>query len=227
MYETNPGIIRVEITDTKEITADHAYLYVSVRGSSLVTGNVALQKAKEVAQLVSELITVGLSQEDIRIQNIHAEQSSGFLGKSSSAIYRLKIHCPRLELLADLLGVITSQKNATFQYIQWGYPENIDSLDRILSECIGRTNAKVGRIAASLGVTVLGIQHFSDTLDDPEHPVRNDMAFAMAPGAGMNPMKSSVPLGLEVSHSKTVTLHVTVEYRISDFAAKQEVNSDR
>jgi uncharacterized protein YggE len=220
MTEQPPGVIRVEVTHSEEIPADHAHLFVAVRGSSLVTGNVALQKAREVAQLVSELITNGLTEEDIRLQNVHAEQSSGFLGRSSSAIYSLKIRCPRLESLADLLGIITTQKNASLQSIQWGYPE-MDEIQEIwLEKSIQSANEKARRIASALGVSLLGVHQFIDTLSDPESQPQAEVWATEGVAKAMNPTRGRADMGLEeVSHSKLVTLHVIVEYRVSDFAS--------
>src|SRR5947207_1968070 len=83
------------------------------------------------------------------------EQSSGFMGKSSSATYSLLIHCSELDRLADILGIITSQKNTTIRYIEWGYEEDTEAKNRWLALCIERANVKAQIIAASLRVTIL------------------------------------------------------------------------
>ena len=47
-----------------------------------------------------------------RVEVIHADVSTGILGKSSSATYRLRIRFENLDLLPDALGAITGAKNA-------------------------------------------------------------------------------------------------------------------
>src|SRR5512146_963581 len=115
--ETKPDTIRISALQREEIEATFADLFVTVKGSSLVSGDAALKKAKEVSQLVEELTRYGLAAEAIHLQSVHAETSSGALLRSSSATYRLRIRCEKLEQFADLLGIITNQKNATFERV--------------------------------------------------------------------------------------------------------------
>jgi hypothetical protein len=96
---------------------------VTVKGSSIVSGNEALKKAREVSQLVEALTRFGLSPESIQVQGVHIETASGTLLKSSSAIYRLKVRIEKLEQLAGLLDILAEQKNTTLERIEWRYPE--------------------------------------------------------------------------------------------------------
>src|SRR5688572_32544603 len=104
--DTKPDTIKVSAFHREEIFASHANLYVMVRGSSLVSGNEAMKKAKEVSQLVEALTSFGLSPDAIQLLGVHIETSSGTLLKSSSATYRLRIRVDQLEQLAELLDII-------------------------------------------------------------------------------------------------------------------------
>jgi hypothetical protein len=108
-----PDLIHITVNNEREVEADHAYLHVTVRGSSLFTGNAALTKAREVAQLVADLKQVGIEERDIHLQSVHAETSNTGFGKSTSAVYTLRFLCPRLALLGDVIGAITGQKTRT------------------------------------------------------------------------------------------------------------------
>ena len=68
-------------------------LHVTVKGSSVVSGDAALKKAKEVNQLVEALISLGVKEDAVKLQGVNIETSSGVLVKSSSASYRLRIRC--------------------------------------------------------------------------------------------------------------------------------------
>src|SRR5690242_14869005 len=118
---TKPDTIKVSATQREEISANRADLFVAVKGSSVFSGDQALKKAKEVSQLVEALTSFGLRPEAIQLQGVHIETSSGALLKSSSASYRLKVNCEKLDQLAELLDIISSQKNATLERIQWKY----------------------------------------------------------------------------------------------------------
>src|SRR5512133_1801901 len=111
--DTKPDTIKVTALHREEIFASHANLYVTVKGSSVVSGNEALKKAKEVSQLVEALTGFGLSPEAIQLLGVHIETESGILLKSSSATYRLRVKVEKLEQIAELLDIIASQKNAT------------------------------------------------------------------------------------------------------------------
>src|SRR4030067_2080821 len=113
--ESKRDTIKISASHREEIFASHADLFVTVRGSSVVSGNEAMKKAKEVSALVEALTRFGLPAENIHLQGVYAETSSGVLLKSSSATYRLKIRCEKLEQIAELLDIVTSQKNATLE----------------------------------------------------------------------------------------------------------------
>ena len=212
--------ITVTVVHRAELSADRADLFVTVRGSSLVTGNAALTKAREVRQLVTELGEGGLAEENVFLQGVFTEVSSGVLTKTSEARYRLRIHVPRLDTLADVLGIIAAQKNTRLGHIRWGYAEDDAVRDAWLAACIERAQAKARLVAAGVGVTLLGVHRFHEKFADPEDPRPPDMDFF----ADMDEMRVkrrmvAEDLGLAVSHSKEVELRVEVEYRVSAFGA--------
>lgn len=210
----------MSVSQEEEIEADHADLSVTIRGASLFTGQAALTKAREVAQLVAALHEVGITDSEIRLQGVRADVTSGVLGKTSSATYSLKIRCARLEMLAETLGAITSQKNTSIQSLIWGYRDNEEKRLQWLDACIARANAKAGRIASGLGVRLLGIVSFSEAYNDPEAGIAPQKEFA---AMGMSRARAASTfaedLGMEVTHSKTVALSITVTYRVSLFEA--------
>jgi hypothetical protein len=77
--DIKPDTIKVSATHREEIFASHANLYVTVKGSSVVSGNEAMKKAKEVSQLVEALTTFGLSPDAVQLLEVHIETASGTL----------------------------------------------------------------------------------------------------------------------------------------------------
>ena len=59
IMETKPDTIKVSANHREEIFASHANLFVTVKGSSVVSGNEAMKKAREVNQLVEALTALG------------------------------------------------------------------------------------------------------------------------------------------------------------------------
>jgi uncharacterized protein YggE len=212
--ESKPDTIKVSAFSREEIFASHANLYVTVKGSSIVSGNEAMKKAREVSQLVEALTRSGLSPEAIQLQAVRIESASGTILKSSSAVYRLKVKCEKLDQLTELLDIIAEQKNSTMERIEWKYPEEA-ARERGLESAIEQGKAKAEKVAASLGVRLLGVYDFMENAFDEER----QMPFA--PQAMMMKPRGAVAdepsLDMDVQHSKTIQVNVDIWYRVTDF----------
>jgi len=215
--ETPPDTIKITASQREEVQATHADLYATVKGSSLVSGNQALKKAKEVSSLVEELTKFGLPMEDIHLQSIHAENTSGAIQRSSSATYRLRIRCNNLEQIPDILGIVTAHKNATFERLAWKYPDD-EARDSGFEKALQKAQARAKRAASTLGVKLLGIYSLDETIHDEEAPYPMPAPAAQqsrSRAVGMIPQ--SADMGMDIQHSKTVRYGVEIEYRISGF----------
>ncbi len=210
--ETKPDTIKVSASHKEEISATHADLHVTVKGSSLFSGDQAMKKAKEVSGLVEALTSFGLSPEAIHLQGVHIETSSGALLKSSSATYRLKIRCEKLDQLAELLDIIASQKNAALERIEWKYDED-EARERGLMVTMEKAKSKAEKVAASLGVKLLGVYDFIENAYDEEAPIQFQAQAVMMKARGPAPAEPS--LGMDIQHSKTINVSVDIWYRVS------------
>lgn len=221
--ESKPDTIKVSASHREEIRASHADLFVTVKGSSLVSGDAAMKKAKEVSALVEALTSPALSggegsrlsPEAIRLQGVHIETSSGALLKSSSATYRLKVQCEKLDQLAELLDIISSQKNASLERIAWKYNED-EAREHGLMTALEKAKSKAEKVAKSLGVKLLGVYDLIENNFDEEMPYPQFSAMQAAPkrSVGITPEPS---LGMDIQHSKTVVVNVEVWYRVTAF----------
>lgn len=216
-----PDLIKVSENGRTEIAADRADLFVTIRGSSLVTGREALKRAREVSALVADLAAYGIDESSVFVQGVHAEVSSGLLGRSSSARYALKVRCARLDTLPDVLGIVTGQKTASLDRVEWGYGDTSDAKERLATECLARAARRAERIAEGLGVRLLGVHTYGEQLADTESPyaITAPQSLQAKSFRGAPARMTSEDLGLEVSHFKTLEIRVDVEYRISGFDA--------
>lgn len=212
--EYKPDTIKVSASHREEIFADRADLLVNVKGSSLVSGDQAMKKAKEVNGLVEALTSFGLSPEAIHLQGVHIETSSGMVLKSSSATYRLKIRCDKLDQLAELLDIISSQKNASLEQIEWKYNE-AEAREHGLSITMEKAKSKAEKVASSLGVKLLGIYDFIENAYDEEVPIRFQAQSAMMKSRATAPAEPN--LDMDIHHSKTINVNVDIWYRVSEF----------
>ncbi len=212
---SKPDTIKISTSYREEISATHADLFVTVRGSSIISGDEAMKKAKEVSQLVDELTRFGIPAENIHLQGVRVETSSGALLKSSSASYRLRIRCEALGQIAELLDIITSQKNSTLERIDWKYPDE-EARERGLDAALTKAKSKAEKVAASLGVKLLGVYDFIENTVDQESPMQSfyPQTAAKTRSAGM---LAEPNLGMDVQHSKMIHVNVDIWYRISEF----------
>jgi uncharacterized protein YggE len=213
--DTKPDTIKVSVFQREEIFASHANLYVTVKGSSVISGNEAMKKAKEVSQLVEALTQFGLGSDSIQLQGVRIETASGTLLKSSSAIYHLKVKTETVDQLAGLLDIIAEQKNASLERIEWKYPED-EARERGLETAITKGKTKAEKVAAALGVKLLGVYDFMENMYDEERPPMPFQAKAMEMRS-MRAVADQPSLDMDIQHSKTINVNVDIWYRVSEF----------
>jgi uncharacterized protein YggE len=213
--ESKPDTIKVSAIHQEEIFASHANLFVTVKGSSVVSGNEAMKKAREVSQLVEALTRFGLSPDAIQLQGVHIEAASGSLLKSSSARYHLKVKSETLEQIPEMLDILAGQKNATLERIEWKYRQE-EARERGLDAAIAKGKAKAEKVAAAMGVKLLGVYDFMENAYDEERPPMPFQAKAMEMRS-LGAIADQPSLNMEVQHSKTVHVSVDIWYRVSSF----------
>lgn len=210
--DTKPDTIKVSAFHREEIFASHANLYVTVKGSSLVSGNEAMKKAREVSQLVEALTRFGLSPDAIHLQGVRLETSTGTLLKSSSAIYHLKVRTENVDQLPGLLDILAEQKNASLDRIEWKYPEE-DAREQALEVAIAKGKSKAEKVAAAMGVQLLGVYEFMENTFDEERPPMPYQAMEMS--MKTRAVADEPSLDMDVQHSKTIHVNVDIWYRVS------------
>jgi uncharacterized protein YggE len=213
--DTKPDTIKVSATHREEIFASRANLYVTVKGSSMVSGNEAMKKAREVSQLVEALTRFGLSPDAIHLQGVRLEATTGALLKSSSAIYHLKVKIEKLDQLAGLLDIIAEQKNTNLERIEWRYPED-EARERGLDAAIAKGKSKAEKVAAAMGVKLLGVYDFIENTFDEERPPMPFQAMEMSMKS-RSVVADQPSLDMDIQHSKTIHVNVDIWYRVSSF----------
>jgi uncharacterized protein YggE len=210
-----PDVLVITARHEESVAADRAELLVTVQGSSLVTGRAALKKAKEVSALVEELERCGVTPQEIHLDSVQAAVSSGLLGSSSSATYRLRIRCTDLEKLPEILGAVTGARNAHLDQVVWRHPRSAGQQARWLTAAIAWANTKATAAAAALGTRVVGIHRLAERPREDEDRVGRlasglQVARARAPS-------EPVELGFDLGNEKRMGVEVTIEYRVEGF----------
>jgi hypothetical protein len=213
--EETTGILVASAAYEQEVSAEAVHLLVTVHGASLITGRAALTKAKEVARLVEALALVGIDAGAVDLDAVCLESSSGLLGSSSAAIYRLRIRCAELARLPDVLGAITGSKNVRLEQLVWRYPESTELYATWLESAIAAANVKARAMAAALGARIVGVHHISEhALEGGEEKIRR-------PSFGDGPMRMArapaLELGFELTQRQRIGVRVAVQYRVEGF----------
>jgi uncharacterized protein YggE len=204
--------ISVTATRHQEVAADKADLQVTIKGSTLVTGSAALKKAKEVNELVTALLGVGVKEDDLSLRGIQVQNSSGVLTRTSSASYSLRIRCSRLELLGEILGVIGAHKNVSLDHLTWRYPDLKPMQKEWLDCCIAEAKERATHIAAALGVKLLGLHSFSEVWKDPEEVAVRAQLDELGGIPSLAREHRGIELGFNLSHAKVVEQRVDLTY---------------
>ncbi len=212
--ESKPDTIKISAAHKEEIYATHTDLHVTVKGSSLLSGGEAVKKAKEVILLIEAMSRLGVKEEAVTLQGVHIEVASGALLKSSSAVYRLKIRCEKLDGLPEMLDAISSQKNSELERIEWKYDED-EARERGLNLVLEKAKSKAQKVAASLNVKLLGVYDLIENTFDEDAPVIFQPQAMMVKRAAATASEPS--LGMDVQHSKTIHVSVDIWYRVSAF----------
>jgi uncharacterized protein YggE len=216
MKQDHPDFIEVMHREHTTIEADRADVFAKVAGSSLFHGQAALQKAQEVAALVADLKSYGVTESRIRLQNVRAETAGGALGRSSSATYWLKIESVTLDQLADVIGIVTSRKHAALEEVDWLYPDDTPIFDSMRERCLKRLPLQAQKIAEQLKVRLLGVWELDEERNDGTNRYQTVGALASVKKARSQAVTAE-DFGLEVSHVKKMELTLRAKYRISAF----------
>ncbi len=215
----HPDTISVEASQTQRVEANRADIYVSVAGASLFSGAVALQKAREVAELVGALKSIGIEEAQIKIESIRAHNQSGTFTKGSSVIYSLRLENVALELIVDAVGAITSAKNATLYRLAWRFADETPLRDEMRAKCLQMALERAKIIAQTLEVKLTGVYELGEKWQGigDEASVAREGYDGMGRSRAKRLAVSEEELGLAITHAEDAKLELTIQFRVSEF----------
>jgi uncharacterized protein YggE len=209
-----PDRVTIKEQILEEVPATGAQLTVTVKGASFFTGQSALKKAREVAQLVEALQSAGLTENCISVESIRLQTSSGAILKNSSASYSLKLDCKNIEQLGEILTAVTSAKNISLDALDWQYADLSELKTKWVAEVIALANARAKEAATALGVQINGVHDCQFKYLGLSTPQAGHEDSADFPGT-MRRRESSFDIGMAMRQSDLKGIQVTVVYRIS------------
>jgi uncharacterized protein YggE len=201
----------------EEMRAKQADIMLSVMATALYTGEAAFKKAKELAQVVGLLTAAGLPDGNVTLLGIQAGRSSPIIGRSNTATYLLRVHCPDLDILPEILGVLTAQRTVVMDELVWRFADDKAVRAKWLDGCLADARERAKRIAAGLGVKALGVHSYFEKWIEPSDgqrrvsfaPVRASTTGNTTP----DERRSDFPFPLVTTMQ--LELSVEVEFRVS------------
>ena len=218
------SIITLQASDSMELAADRADIYVAIKGSSLVRASAAREKAREVSQFVEAIQDAGIPSETIRVERVQMEVYSGTILKNSAAVYYLRLRDVTLDLVPDVFSQISEQKHITLERCVWLYPDADNERNELLAKCIRKAMHKAEITAQTLGIKLGGVtslqEHFSD---DESIPTGNAKRSANSMGYSATQSRNDIN-NLPIGEYKRVFVDVKLSYLVD--APKQETKDE-
>lgn len=207
------GILRVSAHDTADITANRAKLHVRVEGETFVYGNAALSRSREVAELVSRLEGLGLSDEDVNVAGVTARVNQGTLIKGSKVVFSLRFTVRDLGKLSDYVGAIATAKHAELERLEWIFDDQDKQVVALSSRAMKKAFEKAEAMTRAVGFEVVGLRSASDS---HELPTPQPLAFAAPDGfERARAAPARVDLGTEFKATQTISVTVSAEFFVA------------
>ena len=208
-----PDTIAIEASETRLLTADSASITIVIEGSAVFSGARAFEKAKEVSELVDALEEDGIKRESVSIRDVHLDSSS-FAGiKSSACRYTLYVREISTELLPSVLTTVASRNQAELTSLQWGFSKLKAETEELRREVIREALSKAKATADALGVTVLGVYNFDESVHAPG---RRSQSYGDDKGFRLRKSKGPPPeIGFSLIHTETLQVSAKAEFRVS------------
>lgn len=214
---THPDTISIEVAQSARVEAERADFLVTVAGASLFSGAVALQKAREIAELVANLKTIGVEEAQIKVEGVRAQTQSGTFSKVSSVNYSLRVENVPLARIADAVGIVTSAKNASLNHLEWKFGDETSLRDDLRAKCLTTGMQRAQIIAQTLGVRLVGVYELTENWRGTRDEIAPSHGGEMRDMAMMRARVSPEEIGLAIAHAETVSMQLVIQFRVSEF----------
>ncbi|GAA4004041.1 hypothetical protein GCM10022631_13690 [Deinococcus rubellus] len=207
------GILRIQLKDQLDVTAVSAKLHLEIVGETLVMGNAATERVKEVREVAQQLQAAGISASQIQVKGVEISNRTGLLTKSQKARFLLVVET-EAALLPEVLGLLADQKHVDLQRLEWMFDDFEASL-LLAPQAMRKARRRAEVIAEAAGHRVVGVLNASDTWDMPVSVVHlqsdwRSQEVQRAPRA----RASSLDAGVQYSSVHTLTVQLTVDFQL-------------
>ena len=184
---------------------------MTLRAQSSLAATAAAKKVAEVRALVEALATAGVGEDTIDVTGLEVVTGSGKILTSQEVTITLEIGATP-EQLPTVLGILAARQGLSVDEIEWVYDEFEASIPAT-AEAMRRARRKGDAVAEAAGVTITGIANASDTWSVPGPRVE----LAMMGAPRMRGAAAPMDMGMTISSSTELSVHLTVDFDVSAF----------
>ena len=212
-YRDGMGVLRIQLKDHLDVAAVRAKLHLEVAGETLVLGNAATERVKEVRDLTQQLQAAGIPEAQIQVRGVEISNRTGLLTKSQKARFLLVVEV-EATLLPQVLGLLADQKQVDLQRLEWIFDDFEASL-LLGPQAMRKARRRAEAIAEAAGHRVVGVLNASDTWEMPVSIV-NMQTDWMAQEVQRAPRSraGSLDAGVQYSSAHVLTVQLTVDFQL-------------
>ncbi|WP_407571798.1 SIMPL domain-containing protein [Deinococcus altitudinis] len=207
------GVLRIQLKDHLSVTAVSARLHLEIVGETLVMGNAATERVKEVREVTQHLLALGVLESQIQVQGVEISNRTGLLTKGQKARFLVVVET-QSALLPQVLGLLADQKHVDLQRLEWVFDDFEASL-LLAPQAMRKARRRADAVAEAAGHRVVGVLNASDTWEMPVSIVnmQTDWTTQEVQRAPRH-RASSLDAGVQYSSAQTLTVQLTVDFQL-------------
>jgi len=207
------GILRIQLKDHFDVTATRAKLYLEIAGETLVMGNAATERVKEVREVAQQLQAAGVPAADIQVRGVEISNRTGLLTKSQKARFLLVVET-EATLLPQVLGLLADQKQTDLQRLEWIFDDFEASLT-LGAQAMRKARRRAEVLAEAAGHRVIGVLNASDTWEMPVKTINWQPDWAAQEVQRASPPRGrALDVGVNYSSTQVLTVQLTVDFQL-------------
>jgi uncharacterized protein YggE len=204
-----------------DLSPASASVHITLTGDKFFSSDAAFSKAEELRKLAEALEGHGIPKTALSLTGVTLDVSSGMFTKSSSVTYRVCIRVDDLDLLGNVLDIVSHANKAKLTRLDWKYDDHSSEERQLVRTAGERAAAKARMLAESVGAKLGAL-----------HSVREErIAESFGDGAFYGAMASAARSrgggsvaeefsGLELAPKRQVTARVAVSYLVESPTAE-------
>lgn len=207
------GVLRIQLNDQLDVTATRAKLHLEIAGETLVMGNAATERVREVREVTQQLQAAGVAASNIQVKGVEISNRTGLVTKSQKARFLLVVEV-EAALLPQVLGLLADQKQTELQQLEWIF-DDFEARLTLGAQAMRKARRRAEVLAEAAGHRVVGVLNASDTCEMPVKMLQWQPDWrAQEMQRASTPRGRSLDAGVNYSSMQALTVQLTVDFQL-------------